>query len=78
MKGILEYCVDPIVSCDIIGNPSSSIFDALSTQVMGDTLVKIVSWYDNEWGYSQRVVDLLLVAGKMKPKEAAKTPAAKA
>ncbi len=78
MKGILEYCVDPIVSSDIIGNPSSSIFDALSTQVMGDTLVKVVSWYDNEWGYSQRVVDLLVVAGNLKPKKAAQTPAAKA
>jgi len=78
MKGILEYCVDPIVSSDIIGNPSSSIFDALSTQVMGDTLVKIVSWYDNEWGYSQRVVDQLVVAGNMKPKTSAKTASAKA
>jgi glyceraldehyde 3-phosphate dehydrogenase len=77
MKGILEYCVDPIVSADIVGNPSSSIFDALSTQVMGDNLVKVVSWYDNEWGYSQRVVDLLVAAGNLKPKKDAKAPAQK-
>jgi hypothetical protein len=50
------------VSCDIIGNPSSSIFDAKSTMVMADTLVKVVAWYDNEWGYSSRVVDLMLFA----------------
>jgi glyceraldehyde 3-phosphate dehydrogenase len=59
MKGILEYTEDPIVSCDIIGNPHSSIFDALSTMVIEGNLVKVVSWYDNEWGYSCRVVDLL-------------------
>ena len=59
MKGILEYTEDPIVSADIVGNPHSSIFDALSTMVNGN-MVKIVSWYDNEWGYSCRVVDLLL------------------
>ena len=59
MKGILEYTEDPIVSCDIVGNPHSSIFDALSTMVMEGNMVKVVSWYDNEWGYSCRVVDLL-------------------
>jgi len=58
LKGILEYTEDPIVSCDIIGNPHSSIFDALSTTVMDNNFVKVVSWYDNEWGYSQRCVDL--------------------
>jgi glyceraldehyde 3-phosphate dehydrogenase len=58
MKGIVEYCEDPIVSVDIIHNPHSSIFDALSTMVIGKT-VKILSWYDNEWGYSNRVVDLI-------------------
>jgi glyceraldehyde 3-phosphate dehydrogenase len=58
MKGILEYCVDPVVSVDIIHNPHSSIFDALSTMVIGKT-VKVLSWYDNEWGYSNRVVDLI-------------------
>ncbi len=57
MKGILEYTEDPIVSCDIIGNPHSSIFDALSTMSMGN-MVKVMSWYDNELGYSNRVVDL--------------------
>lgn len=58
MKGILEYTEDPIVSVDIIHNPASSIFDALSTMVNGKT-VKVLSWYDNEWGYSARVVDLI-------------------
>ncbi|MEX0983105.1 MAG: type I glyceraldehyde-3-phosphate dehydrogenase [Bacteroidales bacterium] len=58
MKGILEYTEDPIVSADIIHNASSSIFDALSTMVNGKT-VKVLSWYDNEWGYSARVVDLI-------------------
>ncbi|HAF28735.1 MAG TPA: type I glyceraldehyde-3-phosphate dehydrogenase [Bacteroidales bacterium] len=57
MKGILEYTEDPIVSVDIIHNSHSSIFDALSTMVIGKT-VKVISWYDNEWGYSCRVVDL--------------------
>lgn len=59
LKGILEYTEDPIVSCDIIGNSHSSIFDAQSTMVMENNMVKVVAWYDNEWGYSCRVVDLL-------------------
>ncbi len=59
MKGILEYTEDPIVSSDIIGNPASSIFDSGLTKVLNGTMVKVVSWYDNEWGYSNRVVDLL-------------------
>ena len=59
MKGILQYSDDPLVSTDIIGNPHSSIFDADSTQVLGGNLVKVVAWYDNEWGYSNRVVDLI-------------------
>ena len=58
MKGILEYTEDPIVSVDIIHNPHSSIFDAGLTMVNGKT-VKVISWYDNEWGYSARVVDLI-------------------
>jgi len=58
MKGILQYTEDPIVSVDIIHNQYSSIFDALSTMVNGKT-VKVLSWYDNEWGYSARVVDLI-------------------
>jgi glyceraldehyde 3-phosphate dehydrogenase len=60
MKGILEYCTDPIVSNDIIGNPASSVFDSLSTNVMQGDMVKVLSWYDNEWGFSNRVVDALL------------------
>ncbi len=59
MKGILEYTEDPIVSVDIVGNPHSSIFDSLSTMVMDGNFVKVVSWYDNEWGYSCRVADLV-------------------
>ena len=58
MKGVLEYTEDPIVSADIIHNEHSSIFDALSTMVMNGRTVKVLSWYDNEWGYSCRVVDL--------------------
>jgi glyceraldehyde 3-phosphate dehydrogenase len=61
MKGILEYCEDPVVSNDIIGNPHSSVFDSLSTNVMQGDMVKVLSWYDNEWGFSQRVVDALLM-----------------
>jgi glyceraldehyde 3-phosphate dehydrogenase len=59
LQGILEYCDEPIVSVDIIDNPASSIFDALSTSVMDGNFVKVLSWYDNEWGYSNRVVDLI-------------------
>ena len=58
LKGILEYCDEPIVSCDIIGNPASSVFDSQLTMVMDGNFAKIVSWYDNEWGYSNRCVDL--------------------
>ncbi len=60
MKGILEYTDDPIVSVDIVGNAHSSIFDSLATMTIGTNMVKIISWYDNEWGYSNRVVDLLV------------------
>jgi len=58
MKGILEYTEDPIVSVDVIGNTHSSIFDAQATMKLGSGFVKVFSWYDNEWGYSNRVVDL--------------------
>lgn len=60
MKGVLAYTEDPIVSVDIVGNPASSIFDSGLTMVLGEksNLVKVVSWYDNEWGYSNRVIDL--------------------
>jgi glyceraldehyde 3-phosphate dehydrogenase len=59
MKGILSYTEDPIVSIDIVGDPHSSIFDAQSTMVNGGNLVKVLTWYDNEMGYSCRVVDLI-------------------
>jgi glyceraldehyde 3-phosphate dehydrogenase len=59
LKGILKYTEDPIVSTDIVSDPHSSIVDGLLTSVMGGTMVKVVSWYDNEWGYSNRCVDLL-------------------
>lgn len=59
LKGILEYCEDPIVSSDVVGNAYSSIFDSLSTRVMNGNLSKVISWYDNEWGYSCRTVDIL-------------------
>ncbi|HWM95076.1 MAG TPA: type I glyceraldehyde-3-phosphate dehydrogenase [Thermoanaerobaculia bacterium] len=59
LETIIEYSEVPLVSSDIIGNPHSSIFDALSTKSTGDGYVKVVAWYDNEWGYSNRVVDLI-------------------
>jgi glyceraldehyde 3-phosphate dehydrogenase len=59
MKGYLEYCDEPIVSVDIIHNPYSSIYDALTTKVIDGNLVKVLSWYDNEWGFSCRMVDML-------------------
>jgi glyceraldehyde 3-phosphate dehydrogenase len=58
MKGFLEYVDDPIVSIDVVGNPASSVFDSMATMTMGN-MVKVVSWYDNEWGYSNRVKDLI-------------------
>ncbi len=65
LKGILEYTEDPIVSVDIVGNPYSSVFDSKATMTMGSNMVKIISWYDNEWGYSNRVVDLLVKMASM-------------
>ncbi len=59
LKGILEYCEEPIVSSDIIQDSHSAIFDSLCTRVLGGKLVKVIAWYDNEWGYSCRVVDLI-------------------
>ncbi len=58
LKGILEYCQEPLVSIDFKANPASSIVDALSTMVIGGDMVKVLSWYDNEWGYSCRLADL--------------------
>lgn len=63
LKGILEYSDEPLVSTDIIGNKHSSIFDSLSTQVLGGNLIKVLSWYDNELAYSQRLVDLAVKVG---------------
>lgn len=65
LKGILEYSEEPLVSNDIIGNPHSSIFDALSTMKIGDRLFKLVSWYDNEFGYSSRCVDLIKMLSEL-------------
>jgi len=59
LKGILAYTEDPVVSTDMMGNNNSSIVDAGLTKVIGDNMVKVVSWYDNEWGYSTRVLDLV-------------------
>jgi glyceraldehyde 3-phosphate dehydrogenase len=59
LKAVVEYSEVPLVSTDIIGNPHSSVFDARSTRAEGDGYVKVVAWYDNEWGYSNRVVDLI-------------------
>lgn len=66
MKGVLEYCTDPIVSSDIVGTTNSSIFDSLLTQVSGGKFVKIVSWYDNENGYSNRMADMLVKMAEQK------------
>ena len=63
MKGILEYIDEPLVSVDIIGNTHSSIFDSLLTKVIGGNFIKIISWYDNENGYSQRMADLVVKMG---------------
>jgi glyceraldehyde 3-phosphate dehydrogenase len=64
LKGILEYTEDPIVSIDIVGNPHSSIFDAKATMSIGNRMFKVLSWYDNEYGYSRRMVDMLAILGK--------------
>jgi glyceraldehyde 3-phosphate dehydrogenase len=64
LKGYLAYTEDPIVSTDIIGDPHSSIFAAPWTQVMDGNMLKVVSWYDNEWGYSCRTADLIAKIAK--------------
>ena len=63
LKGILKYTEDPIVSSDVIGDPYSSIFVGPWTNVIGDTMLKVLSWYDNEWGYSCRTADLVARLG---------------
>ena len=65
LSGILEYSEDPLVLADIVGNPHSCVFDALSTNVLEGNMVKILGWYDNEWGYSSRCVDLLNKLGTL-------------
>ena len=64
LKGILEYCDEPLVSKDFNGNAHSCIVDALSTMVVDGTQLKVIGWYDNEWGYSNRVIDLIAYIGK--------------
>jgi glyceraldehyde 3-phosphate dehydrogenase len=64
LKGVLQYTDEPLVSIDFLGNPHSSILDGLSTKVMDGNFAKVLSWYDNEWGYSNRVVDLALLMGR--------------
>lgn len=59
LRGILEYCDEPLVSVDFKGNPASAILDAENTIVIGGSMVKVLAWYDNEWGYSNRIVDLI-------------------
>ena len=65
MKGIIDYCEDPIVLSDIVGDPHSAIFVPDWTKVVGDNLLKVIAWYDNEWGYSCRSVDLIEKIAKM-------------
>ncbi|NUO08324.1 MAG: type I glyceraldehyde-3-phosphate dehydrogenase [Candidatus Brocadia sp.] len=65
MKGILEYCDDPIVSSDIIGNTHSGIFDSALTHVIDKRMIKVVAWYDNEWGFSNRMVDLIELVARL-------------
>jgi len=64
LKGILEYVTAPLVSIDFLGNPHSSSLDSLSTKVMDGRFAKVLAWYDNEWGYSCRVVDLAVLMGR--------------
>jgi glyceraldehyde 3-phosphate dehydrogenase len=64
LEGILEYCDEPLVSVDFVGNRHSSILDAQNTRIMGGNFAKLLAWYDNEWGYSARVVDLALLMGR--------------
>jgi glyceraldehyde 3-phosphate dehydrogenase len=64
MRGILEYSEEPLVSSDVIGNPHSAVFDSLLTMVLEKRLVKVFAWYDNEWGYSNRLVDMVQAMSK--------------
>lgn len=64
LKGIIDYTDESVVSTDFIGNPASSIFDASGGIMLNPNFVKLIAWYDNEWGYSRRVCDLLVYAAK--------------
>jgi len=64
LKGILEYSNEPLVSVDIITDPNSAIFDSELTNVIGGNLVKVIAWYDNEWGFSERMIDVIKLIGK--------------
>jgi glyceraldehyde 3-phosphate dehydrogenase len=64
LAGVLEYSDEPLVQRDIIGNPNSCIFDSELTLILGDKFLKVVGWYDNEWGYSNRCVQMLEMLGK--------------
>jgi glyceraldehyde 3-phosphate dehydrogenase len=64
LKGYLEYTEDPIVSVDVVGNPHSSVFDASATMATDGNIFKVLSWYDNEFGYAGRMVDMLKLIGK--------------
>jgi glyceraldehyde 3-phosphate dehydrogenase len=59
LQGIVDYCTTPVVSSDIVGNPHSCVFDTAFTRSLGEGFVHVLAWYDNEWGYSNRVVDLI-------------------
>jgi glyceraldehyde 3-phosphate dehydrogenase len=69
MKGILECSEDPLVSSDLVGESHSSIFSALDTLVIGGNMAKVIAWYDNEWGYSMRVADLVAYVAKKESSE---------
>lgn len=69
LHGILEYSEEPLVSIDLKGNPHSSIVDGTLTKVIGNRMVKVIAWYDNEWAYSTRIKDLILYMAKKQPKE---------
>ena len=64
LKGILEYTIEPLVSADIIKDPNSSIFDSELTNVIEGNFVKVIAWYDNEWGFSERMIDVIKLIGK--------------
>jgi glyceraldehyde 3-phosphate dehydrogenase len=78
LRGIVEYSEVPLVSSDIIGNSHSSIFDALSTAASGDGFAKVLAWYDNEWGYSNRVVDLIVRLARLEAEGAGEPVSASA